>query len=46
MGLINTYVRLLLIYSDSLIFELKDTSDGAMVVFGAKIQTEGIEEDV
>ena len=44
MGLINTYVRLLLIYNDSLIFELKNTRDGAMVVFGAKMQTEGIED--
>ena len=44
MGLINTYVRLLLIYSDSLIFELRNTADGAMVVFGAKMQTEGIED--
>lgn len=43
MGLINTYIRLLLIYSDSSIFELKNTSDGAMVVLGAKMQMEGLE---
>lgn len=46
MGLINTYARLLLIYSDSLIFELKNTEEGAMVVFGAETRTEGIEENV
>lgn len=46
MGLINTYARLLLIYSDSLIFELKNTENGAMVVFGAKTQREGTEKYV
>ena len=37
MGLVNTYARLLLIYSDSLVFELKNTGDGAEVLFGAKL---------
>ena len=37
MGLVNAYARLLLIYSDSLIFELKNTEDGAEVLFGAKM---------
>lgn len=37
MGLVNTYARLLLIYSDSLVFELKNTEDGAEVLFGAKM---------
>ena len=46
MGLINTYARLLLIYSDSLIFELKNTEYGAMVVLGAETQREGIEKHV
>lgn len=44
MGLINTYARLLLIYSDSLTFELKNGSDGAVVIFGANISKE--ENDV
>ena len=37
MGLVNTYARLLLIYSDSLVFALKNTEDGAEVLFGAKM---------
>ena len=37
MGLVNTYARLLLIYSDSLVFELKNTEDGSEVLFGAKM---------
>ena len=37
MGLVNAYARLLLIYSDSLVFELKNTEDGAEVLFGAKM---------
>ncbi|MDD3220016.1 MAG: histidine kinase [Lachnospiraceae bacterium] len=38
MGLINTYARLLLIYSDSLTFELKNIKDGAKVVIGADMR--------
>ena len=37
MGLVNAYARLLLIYSDSLVFALKNTEDGAEVLFGAKM---------
>ena len=37
MGLVNAYARLLLIYSDSLVFELKNTEDGAEVLLGAKM---------
>lgn len=36
MGLVNTYARLLLIYSDSLVFELKNIANGSEVIFGAK----------
>lgn len=37
MGLVNAYARLLLIYSDSLIFEMKNVSDGAQVTIGGKM---------
>ena len=37
MGLVNTYARLLLLYNDSLVFELKNTENGAETLFGAKM---------
>lgn len=37
MGLVNTYSRLLLLYNDSLVFELKNTENGAETLFGAKM---------
>lgn len=38
MGLINTYARCLLLYSDSLIFELKNMRGGAEVTIGAALR--------
>ncbi len=43
MGLANTYARLLLLYSDSLVFEVRNIEDGAEVLFGAKTVCDGKE---
>ncbi|MDD3337513.1 MAG: histidine kinase [Lachnospiraceae bacterium] len=37
MGLINTYARCLLLYSDSLIFTMNNVEDGADVIVGASL---------
>ena len=37
MGIINTYARLFLLYGDTLSFELKNTTPGAMVRIGNSI---------
>lgn len=37
MGIVNTYARCLLIYGDNMIFELKNTEEGAEVLLGASL---------
>lgn len=39
MGLVNTYARCLLLYSDSLVFELNNVDGGAGVIIGAALTT-------
>ena len=38
MGLNNSYARMLLLYNDDVIFELKNSEDGADVIIGGTYQ--------
>jgi len=40
MGLVNSYARLLLMYGENLIFSINNEKDGAVVIIGAKMNTE------